>query len=332
MRVLKIPFVFFLILLLSACGNSTKSERFLPGSTGGINSLVVVMDNELWNGTIGDRVREYFASPVLGLPWDEPKFSILHVPPQVFSGAVTNSRSVLFVDQDTLSISNLKSDVYAQPQKVAVVKGHDYAELLDNIDSVAGKAIRAFKSLEISETQKRFERSLNEEQALEEEFGISLTIPSIYRVGRHEKNFVWIDRPIEKGTMNIIAYTMPLNSFKTDSTFARDIIRMRDSIGKLYVPGPDIPGKKTYMITEKAFAPYIFPAEIGGKKAAEVRGIWEISGYPMAGPFMTYIINDEANDRKLVLEGFTFAPSTEKRDYMFELEAILKTIKYSTKP
>jgi hypothetical protein len=29
----------------------------------------------------------------------------------------------------------------------------------------------------------------------------------------------------------------------------------------------------------------------------------------------------------MVLEGFTFAPATSKRDYMFELEAILKTVK-----
>jgi hypothetical protein len=55
-----------------------------------------------------------------------------------------------------------------------------------------------------------------------------------------------------------------------------------------------------------------------------------MSGYPMAGPFITYIINDKANDRKLVLEGFTFAPATAKRDYMFELEAILKTLKFNT--
>ncbi|WP_338039470.1 DUF4837 family protein [Maribacter litopenaei] len=29
------------------------------------------------------------------------------------------------------------------------------------------------------------------------------------------------------------------------------------------------------------------------------------------------------------MEGFTFAPATEKRDYMFELEAILKTVKFN---
>lgn len=82
------------------------------------------------------------------------------------------------------------------------------------------------------------------------------------------------------------------------------------------------------MVTEKAFAPYVFPAEVSGRKAAEVRGIWEVNGYPMAGPFLTYIINDKANNRKLVLEGFIFAPSANKRDDLLELEAIMKTVQF----
>ena len=323
----KIGTLLFTVISLTviiSCNTGPK-KRFLPPSTGGINSLMVVMDTELWKGGVGDKIREYFAAPVLGLPQGEPIFSITQIPPQVFKGAVTHSRSVLFVEEDTLSLSHIKSNVYATPQKVAVIKGETYNDFTGNIEKIASQAISEFKSVEMAEAQKRFTRSLSKETALQEEFGISLQIPSLYKVGKREKNFVWMDIEIPKGTMNIVAYTMPSDSFKNDSTFVRDIIRMRDSIGEKYVPGPY---ENTFMMTEKAFAPYVFPSEIGGKKAAEARGIWEINGYPMAGPFLTYIINDEENDRKLILEGFTFAPSTEKRDYMFELEAILRTVKF----
>lgn len=315
-----------LFLVMLSCKDSGPKQRFLPPSTGGINSLMVVMDTELWQGGIGDKIREQFAAPVLGLPQGEPKFSITQIPPQVFKGAITYSRSVLFVQQDTLSLAHIKSDVYAKPQKVAVIKGETYNDLAGNVDSLAGMAIASFKKVEIAEAQKRFTRSLNKEKAFEEEFGISLNVPSLYKVGKREKNFVWMDIQIPKGTMNIVAYSMPWDSFANDSTFVNDIIKMRDSIGKKYVPGPY---ENTFMITEKAFSPYVFPAQIGGKKAAEARGIWEINGYPMAGPFLTFIINDKENNRKLVLEGFTFAPSAEKRDYMFELEAILRTVKFN---
>lgn len=312
------------MLAMVSCKENSKNKRFLPPSTGSENSLMVVMDNELWRGDIGDKVRELFARPALGLMPEQPILSITQIPPQVFSGAVTHSRSVLYIQQDSLAIAHVKSNVYAQPQKVAVVKGTTYNELVGGLEKVAENAISSFKMVELTEAQKRFKRSLNKEGALQESFGISMTIPSAYRVGKQEDNFVWLDRQIPKGNMNIVVYSMPEDSFKNDSTFVRDIISMRDSIGKKFIPGPD---DGTYMITEKAFAPYVFPAEISGLKGAESRGIWEINGYPMAGPFLTYILNDKANNRKLVLEGFAFAPSTQKRDYMFELEAILKTVK-----
>ncbi|NKI31213.1 DUF4837 family protein [Croceivirga thetidis] len=323
----KIKFaILALVFLMVACKQQTgNAKKFLPESTGAVNSLIVVTENAHWQGEVGDRIRQIFAQPAQGLSPIQPIFSITQIPPKIFEGAVRNSRSILLVSQDTLSLGHIKSNVFSNPQKVAVVKGRSKEELLANLDSVAQRAIESFKKTELNEAQRRFKRSLNREKALEEEFGITLNIPSAYKVGKHEDNFVWFDRQIPKGNMNIIAYAMPEDSFKNDSTFVADIIKMRDSIGKKYVPGPY---ENTFMMTEKAFAPYVFPAEIGGKKGAEAKGIWEINGYPMAGPFLTYIINDKENNRKLVIEGFVFAPSTVKRDYMFEMEAILKTLSW----
>jgi hypothetical protein len=317
------------VLVLSSCKDGEKQD-YLPNSIGAYNTLTIVIENELWKSEVGDRIRENFAAPALGLTWDEALFSITQVPPQVFTGAVRNTRNVLYVMEDSLDIAHMKSNMYAKPQKVGVLKGRSKAEIIKNLNVMASEFIETFKKQEIEEAQRRFLKSLNKEKALEEHLGITLNVPSAFKVGREEDNFVWIDRQIQKGTMNIIAYSVPWNTFDNDSTFVQDIIKMRDSIGKLFVPGEDIPGKENYMITEKAFSPYVFPAEVSGRKAAEVRGIWEMSGYPMAGPFITYIINDKPNDRKLVLEGFTFAPATAKRDYMFELEAVLKTLKFNT--
>jgi len=319
-------------LAILGVANSCKEEGkedYLPDSVGAMNTLTVVIDNELWKSNVGDAIRENYTAAAQGLTWDEALFSITQIPPQIFSGAIRNTSSVLFVMEDSLNIAHMKSNMYAKPQKVGVLKGRNRQELIDNIHRTAPEFIADFKALEIGKAQKRFQISLNKEKALEDKFDISMKIPSIYRVGREEDNFVWISREIQKGNMNIIAYTMPESSFQNDSTFSQDIVKMRDSIGSLFIPGTDIPGKKNHMITEKAFSPYVFPAEVSGKKAAEVRGIWEMSDYPMAGPFLTYIINDKENNRKLILEGFVFAPATKKRDYMFELEAILKSVQFN---
>lgn len=326
MKKLGVLIVFFAVLI--SC-KEDKNKSYLPSSTGAINSVAVVIDNQLWKGKVGDKIREYFAAPAVGLTMDEPIFSINHVPPSVFTGTLRNMRAVLFVEKDSLNLGHLKTDMYATPQRIGVIKGRTEDEIIANIDAKAQEIIASFKNLEIKEVQKRFNRSLSKEKTLNEKFGIDLTIPSAFKVVKQEDNFAWIETQIPKGTMNVIAYTMPSNSFTNDSTFVRDIVQMRDSIGSKYIPGPDVPGKITYMRCDPAFAPHVFATEVGGKKAVEVRGIWDIKNYPMAGPFLTYIINDKENNRKMVLEGFTFAPSTNKRDYMFELEAIMRTIKYN---
>ncbi|MGB5691530.1 MAG: DUF4837 family protein [Flavobacteriaceae bacterium] len=314
-------------IILLGC-NSGNKKPYKPSSIGAINSLAVVMDNNLWEGEVGDKVREHFAAPILGLHWEEPLFTIEHMPKQVFTGMTRHRRSVLFVGLDTADMAQVKVDVYATPQRVGVIQGKTEQQLLENLDKGAKQIIASFKDTEVKEAQKRFLRSLSKEKVMEDKFGVKLRLPSVYTMGKEEDNFVWIDRQIPKGSMNLIAYEMPASSFTNDSTLVSDIVKMRDSIGQKYIPGPDIPGKTTYMVTEKAFAPYVFTTQLAGKNAIEVRGIWEIHNYPMAGPFVTYIIDDVENKRKLVLEGFTFAPATSKRDYMFELEAILRTTSF----
>ena len=326
MRHFKLLFALFFVIILSCKDGDKKS--YLPNSIGAYNTLIVVIDNEAWKSKVGDKVREYFAASALGLTMEEPIFTITQVPPEVFSGVVRNSRNILYVQKDTLNLAHIKNNMYSQPQKVAVIKGNTDDEIIANIDNKAPEIIDSFKDLEIKEAQHRFLKSLNKEKDIQDKFGIRLNIPSVYKVVKTEKNFVWLERQIQKGTMNIIVYDMPWDSFSVDSTFVKNIVSMRDSIGNLYIPGPDVPGKKTHMRTEPAFSPSVFPAEVSGNKAAEVRGLWDIKNYPMAGPFLTYIVNDKEHNRKMVVEGFTFAPSTEKRDYMFELEAIMKTLRF----
>ncbi|WP_340201008.1 DUF4837 family protein [Ascidiimonas sp. W6] len=317
--------VLFILLLATiySC-NESKGEKYLPKSVGAINSLSVIIDNDLWKGEVGDELRKYFAAPVDGLPWDEPLFSIHQMPPVVFSDFVRNSRNIIIIEKDITSATGIKDEVYARPQKIAYFKGENEEEIIQLIQKNAPAVIQEMKQLELDEKQKRILRSLNKETALKEKLGVSLTMPSVYKIAKEEENFFWIDREILKGSMNILVYEMPINSIPNDSTQIQSIIQMRDSIGKKYIPGPV---EDSYMTTEKAYAPYLFEAQIANKPALEVKGMWDITGYFMAGPFISYIVEDPKNDRLVVVEGFTFAPSTNKRDYMFELEAILKTLK-----
>ncbi|NNK88879.1 MAG: DUF4837 family protein, partial [Flavobacteriaceae bacterium] len=76
-----------------------------------------------------------------------------------------------------------------------------------------------------------------------------------------------------------------------------------------------------------AYTPFFSNTIIDNKPTRVTRSTWEVKNAFMAGPFINYIIEDKLNDRLIVAEGFTFAPSVEKRNHMFELESIIRSIK-----
>jgi hypothetical protein len=56
------------------------------------------------------------------------------------------------------------------------------------------------------------------------------------------------------GNTSLLIYQVPLSAIKKDKDVISNIIRIRDSIGKLYITGTE---PNTNMITEEAYAPYL---------------------------------------------------------------------------
>ncbi len=321
----KISVLLMLALALVACENSNKNgQRTLSSSSGRINSLTVVVDNNLWDGSVGETIREVLAAPVYGLPQDEPLFSINQMPSSVFTDFVTKGRIILKIEKgqpkDILFVEN----AYAKPQKVVVVRGETNPEINKLIKENGPKIISSLKASEIRERQRRIKKSLNTTDALEKHFGATMEFPSTYRVAKEGDDFVWLRQDIKTGTVNIMVYQMPLNAINKENSTINDIIKIRDSVGKVHIEGP-IEG--SYMITEEAYTPGLYKTIIDNKQAFETRSTWELKNAFMAGPFINYAIEDKINNRYLMIEGFAFAPSVEKRDYMFELESIIKSLK-----
>lgn len=316
--------LFALALTTTTCTNKTRI--YLPQSNGKINSLSVVMDNRLWKGAVGDTLRKYFAAPVDGLAVEEPLFSIHQIPPEVFTGNTRNSRNIIIIQKDSLNSVSISDTLFAKPQKVAIIQGKSNREIVCQIQEFSEKIISSFKENDIKESQLRFASSLNENNDIEKKLGFKLTLPSAYNIVKQENNFFWIERQIRGGTSNLIIYEMPLGSIPRGDQRVGSIIRMRDSIGKQYIPGRE---EGMYMITESAFAPSIYDININGRETIESKGLWEVKNFLLGGPFVNYIIEDKNNNRLIVIEGFVSAPMTNKRDYLFELEAIIKSIVFT---
>ena len=312
--------IFFVFLIISCKEQQTKL-RYLPDSNANINHLTVVMPKKSWNGVLGNKTRSLLETPFEGLPFDEPQFTLNYIPPKVFTGFARNSRNILWFVKDSLAGFQLTEDLMAQPQVVAKVKGEDddvQAYFLeDNIKLL--KAV--LTENERKEKVRRIKKSPTKDRHLHNRFKISLIYPTAYNIVKDTNNFIWIQKEIPKGHMNLIAYSLSFKALR--GNVKKRIPEIRDSIGKTHIPGRL---KGSYMITEKAYRPYFYKTQKGGRLTYLTKGTWEVANDFMAGPFINYMIKDTLRKRWMVIEGFVFAPASNKRDQIFELNTILDTV------
>ena len=305
--------LFFLITTLSCSDNQ---QKLLPASSGNINNVSVVINDELWEGAVGEVIRENFGRPIYGLPQIEPVFSLSHIPSKVFSGFATKSRTILKIDvSENEGVFNFKN-TYASPQRIIQITAKSPDKIIEIINENLNSIYSTIYFNEIQEKQRRISKNLNKTEAIKNNTGVSLKFPSAYRVAKADTNFVWIRRDIETGSVNLFIHR------QTNLT-KQSIIEKRDSISKIYIPGPV---ENTYMSTDLIYTPNTQEINVGGKQVFETRGLWEIEGQFMAGPFLNFqiILGD---DDFIMLDGFVYSPGSTKREYIFELEAIMRSLK-----
>jgi len=310
-----------IFVFISCNDKGAKDNSYLPKSVGKINYLQVITPNNLWNGEVGEEIRKYFATPTDGLPQDEPTYSINQMPPETYSGFARKNRLVLYAnlgDKDNIAFVD---DKYAKPQSGVFITSKTKEGLVKLIAENHEKISQTFYNSEISKRQSQTNVSLLKIDSLKERLGVTLKIPSAYRVAKSSDDFYWLRKDLKSGTTNIIIYEVPVSMIRQDSLVMGDIIKLRDSIGGSLMPVED----EGRFQTDDSYPPYLVKSEVGGKFAYETKGIWEVSEQYMGGPFINYAIYDEKNNRYLILEGFSYAPSVAKRDLQFELESILKS-------
>lgn len=312
----------FLLCFVVSCQTKKRTPLVLP-SNGNINTITVVMPNQLWNGTLGQTVRDMYAYPAEGLPQQEPLFDLKQIPPEIFTGFAQSSRSVLWIGIRNSINVRIDQNNYAQPQTVAVFTAPTTEQLTEIIVSQSSKVIERLHKQERAERLRRIQKSTYTNHGLEEKFGLTITMPSAYKTLKEDPQASWFQRDIQNGHINLLVLSTPYDENIVEQQNLAPIIALHDSIGKAFIPGR-LPN--SHLITEKAYEPYMYPTTLAGKPALEIRGTWEVQGDFMAGPFVLYIVNDKANNRNLILEGFVFAPSKAKRDDVFEAETILRSI------
>jgi hypothetical protein len=321
----KTLFLFLLVSVLVSC--QKKTDTLNQENASDINTISVIIDDQLWNSEVGDSIRNKFASPVLGLPQEEPLFTIKQFPLKLFEGFSTGSRNMIIVKKNDKNLFQIKANEFAETQNSFHISGKSTNEILFLLEKHTAEIIKRMRETEIKANQLILSDSLQNTDKIKKKFNVDLSIPIEYDYVRRRKNFIWLKKEITSGNTSILIYQIPYNSIR-DKNAVNDIVKVRDSIGKLYIHAKNNNAK---MMTEEAYFPYFSKIKWNEYDVYETKGTWEMNNDFMSGPFVNYAIKDKANNRILVLEGFCYAPSKEKRDLMFELESIIKTIRIPKK-
>ncbi|MCG1035285.1 DUF4837 family protein [Polaribacter sargassicola] len=319
--------ILFTILLVSCKESSDK--YVLRSSVGKINKVMVVTKSSDWDGDIGKEIRNSFGELMVGLPQPESTLSVSQVAPNGFGTMMKVSRNIMIIGVSDKEEFYIKKDVYASPQTIVYVYAKDDAGVVALFKKHEKEIIKTFLDSDIKYLQNLFSKSKIDENQFKtiQNLGISLTIHDKFNYVDDTGNFLWLRQHLSSGiaktgSNNILVYSVPLEE---GIQVSDSIVAIRNKIGKEHIPGSD--AETMYMITEEAYTPFTFDAKIDGKQAYETRGKWEVKNDFMAGPFLNYTIVDKKNNRLIVFEGFTYAPSVNKRAFLFELEAIAKSLK-----
>jgi hypothetical protein len=341
---------------------STPNQRGKASSHGKVNQVMVVADQEVWDGIAGDTFFYYFAAPYILLPQPEPIFDIIHMTPEelakrpakkefrtiAFLADVTNLNSkttqLVMADVATSKLQEAQSgegyktivgrDKWANDQLLFYMLAKNEKKLAENISSNFAPVARRIneKDMEIVEAT-AYQAGVNERLTAEvmDKIGVNVRIPGDFKLAKYNpaKKTIWLRRDVRQAIANIIVHCRPYVSEK--QLTKEGIKRIQNEVGKMVTtPRPD-----TYMrINDVDLPMFVEEKTINGLYTIEAKGIWDIVNDFMGGPFVSYLMLDEAKNELIFVEGFVHAPGrvkasdpsqSNKRDLMQEVEHIISS-------
>lgn len=312
-----------LLVIMGAC----SSGPVMRNATGFAYEIVVTMDKADWDAPAGKAIKAELTSDIPGLPQAEPAFKITYVTPDQFNGLLTYVRNVLIVridkSQYTKVSLNYENNRWAKGQVVMTLTAPDDAAILEYVKAHPRNIVEFFTKCERNRTIAQLEKEHSPVvmDHVKDRFNVMLSAPANMTYFRDTTGFFWASNNANTGRTDIVVYDFP---YKDADTFTADyLIAKRDSVMKLNMPGT-FPG--SYMATDTAWVTYN-PTTVNGKYCGVLRGLWHMKGDMMGGPFVSHARLDEKNNRVVVVEGFVFAPETDKRNFIRRIESALYTLR-----
>ncbi len=353
-------YISLLCLLLISCNNEvTQHLDSKNPALGKLNQIVVIADEDVWVGSVGDTFRYYFESAYPLLPSPEPLFDLKHYTPDDLERSAVRKelRTYAFLadlsDEESKTAQLIKKDMGAEKYNSALKYGKPFSSIGKdkwakgqllmymfgaNEDSLVMSIKKSFPTLarRINEHDldklKAISFGIKENKGLtrlvSEKFDVDIEIPVEYQTAKYDtiNNVLWLRRGSKEADYHMVFEKI---KYDTPEQLEKDsIIALRNKFGKTYVTS-DLDGN--YMVVNDEDLPvYEYVTEIDGHYVKEIRGVWEMTKEFTGGPFVTYVIINEAKKELIFIDTFLLAPGAKKRNYMMQLDCIVKSAKVNS--
>ena len=333
---------FLVMLLLVGCtdGNNVTREELKGKAQGGYSDIIVVCEDNLWNKGLKDDVSFVFSEKLKGLYRAEQNFDITHVRTKAFSPLFKKQRIIVVVNvSSSVSKSGIgyKQDKFSEGQLYVKISAENFqvaSSLLLGAANSLREKVNSHRILGLQNKIKQFPSS-EIKLVMKESLNAQLLVTKYYSPVVKEPSFAYFGKrakgQCQSGQNSQCSYQMGLfvSKMKYDSekVFEKTaFVNLRDSLTQKFIVGPE-KEKPTYMECEKSIPLSSKTITIDGHYCIEYKGWWNMVNATMGGPFISYLLVDEKSNDLYLIDGFVFAPNFSKRDFLMELEAMIKTFK-----
>jgi len=320
-------FALFATVLIFSCKQGSKGgikvDNFSNGKAG---EVILVLDQQFASEEALSYVINVLTQPQPGLNQIEPLFDVLHFDNKDFSNHFQRHRSIVRFDINPNFASNtfsLEENIWSRPQVYLYFKGNSIDSLLHLFKENESEIVNSLYNNDLKRVQ--FYISTNNdpfiEKKIKDKFGIQITVPNTYIVAREEADFIWLRFRTTRNDKFIIVYKTPGNDLSKSA-----LVEARNEKTKAYIPGAVL-GAYPVVAEVTPFPLYQSNLKIGVISGAELRGLWESVNDKMGGPMYEYSFIDNTGENVISVGGFVYAPEEEKRNYLRDVEAIVKSVR-----
>ncbi|MDX2359627.1 MAG: DUF4837 family protein [Crocinitomicaceae bacterium] len=337
----------------TGCDFSSEGGGISSGmkATGKVGEILVVCEPGIWNSDVKDCMDTTLTQWIMPYLPDVATFTLIHKTPSHFTQGVKRYRNTLFLEIDPTYTGEYgsivkKNDVWADGQLVVEIRAKDFNQLLETCKLGLPEVHDEFDDMSWRRLMNNFSqyKNVHIRDAVKENFGIDLVVPSGSRIVTKQNNFYRIEiptasRPLEfvgTGTQDAGAIFSGIMIYQYDFIDSvqlefNHLLTARDTMLRYNVPH-EIEGM--YMGTQ--YNQFVYPegnnviTADGKINGYEMRGMYMFTGLPQhgtGGAFWAFHFIHPTKKKVICVSGYVDAPPTTSWTHpLREIQAILRSV------